>query len=179
MLRVLWALGFLVAASGHAAGPTAAAPAAAKPAAAKAATGNAAENAIVKRATADWAPALRLATDTFLVGAGDVGFDVSTPRAGYLTVLQTGTNGARDVIFPSAADADNRVDAGTLRLPRAGWRLHAVGPAGTGRLLAVLTPRAPDMNAVRRRWAAGLVPDFGAKYGAAAAEYREVAGRAP
>jgi hypothetical protein len=133
----------------------------------------------MKRATADWAPTLRLATDTFLVGSGDFGFEISVPRAGYLTVLQTSTDGTRDVIFPSAVDQDNRIDAGTLRLPRATWQWQAMGPAGTGRIVVLLTARAPDMEAVRRTWTAGRVPDFGARYGAAVAEYQEVAGLAP
>jgi hypothetical protein len=169
----------LAAVSSHAAGPPAAASAGANAAAANAAAATAAEKAIMKRAAADWAPTLRLATDTFLVGSGDFGFEVSTRRAGYLTVLQTSTDGTRNVIFPSVVDRDNRIAAGTLRLPRASWRLQAMGPAGTGRLLVVLTPRAPNADAVRRSWAAGRAPDFGARYGAVTAEYQEVAGQAP
>jgi hypothetical protein len=132
----------------------------------------------MKRATADWAPTLRLATDTFLVGSADFGFEISTPRTGYLTVLQTSTDGTRDIIFPSAVDLDNSISAGTIRLPRASWQWQAMGPAGNGRIVVVLTPRAPNQDAVKRSWAAGRAPDFGAKYGAAMAEYQEVSGQA-
>ena len=132
----------------------------------------------MKRAAPEWAPTLVLAADTFLVGSVDFGFEISTPRAGFLTILQTSTDGTRDVIFPSAVDRDNSVGAGAMRLPRASWQWEARGPAGTGRVLVILTPKAPDVDAVQRNWAAGRVPDFGAKYGAAIAEYREVAGHA-
>ena len=205
--RMLWALALVVAAGGHAADQPAVPPGAAKPPAVKsapkgaapkggaakeaaakeaakkaaaesAAAGIAAEIAIMKRAAPEWAPTLVLATDTFLVGSVDFGFEITAPRAGYLTILQTSTDGTRDVIFPSAVDRDNSIGEGSMRLPRPNWQWEARGPAGMGRILVVLTPQAPDPEAVQKSWAAGRAPDFGPKYGAAIAEYQEVAGKA-
>ncbi len=71
-------------------------------------------------------------------------FSVTTGQAGYLTILQVGSDGKTfNRLFPNDVDQDNHVPAGTLRLPRKGWAVRSGGPAGTSYLMAVLseTPR--------------------------------------
>jgi hypothetical protein len=71
-------------------------------------------------------------------------FAVTTSRPGYLTILQAGSDGKTfNRIFPNDVDTDNLIQAGTVRLPRRSWMLHAGGPAGTSHLMAVVsdTPR--------------------------------------
>ena len=119
----------------------------------------------------DTAPPARLFEAIRSAGARDGKVDFTTERArlrigrdrarlairsdrdGFLYVFAIGTDGAHVAqLFPNAIDADNRVRAGgRIALPRAGWAIEAAGPAGTNRLLAVVSP-------VPRDWsAAGLV----------------------
>ncbi len=71
-------------------------------------------------------------------------FSVTSSKAGYLTILQVGSDGKTfNRLFPNDMDPAARIEAGTLQLPRASWMLHAGGPAGTSYLMAVVsdTPR--------------------------------------
>lgn len=92
-------------------------------------------------------------------------FVVTSNWPGYLTVVQKGTDGQVAVIFPNAEDQENRIDH-SLALPRAQWKLQARGPAGTGSLLAVVTPRPVSREDARKL-------DFGETYGLGIAHYRE------
>jgi hypothetical protein len=44
-----------------------------------------------------------------------------------------------DVLFPNSLDANNYVNAGTHRFPRAEWAVQASGPVGTGYMMAVIS----------------------------------------
>jgi hypothetical protein len=87
---------------------------------------------------------LSVATPKMRISKDALDFSVTTSQGGYLTVLQVGSDGQTfNRLFPNDVDQNNRVPAGTLRLPRAGWAVRSGGPAGTSYLMAVVseTPR--------------------------------------
>ena len=54
------------------------------------------------------------------------------------------------LLFPNGLDADNRIRARTpLVLPRPSWTLKAQGPAGTNRLLVLVTATPRDLKALK------------------------------
>ncbi|MBL8483035.1 MAG: DUF4384 domain-containing protein [Rhodocyclaceae bacterium] len=68
-------------------------------------------------------------------------FSVTTDRAGYLYIIQVGSDGKTfNLLFPNKVDRANRVEAGSHAFPRKGWSVRSGGPAGTSYLLAVLSP---------------------------------------
>lgn len=71
-------------------------------------------------------------------------FSVSTARAGYLYVFQIGSDGETfNLLYPNAfdgKDGSNRIEPGTVRLPRDNWRIRSGGPVGTSYLLAFVSP---------------------------------------
>jgi Caspase domain/Domain of unknown function (DUF4384) len=76
-------------------------------------------------------------------------FSVTAPQAGYLYLLHVGSDGATfDSIFPNDQDSNNYISAGTHSFPRAGWALQAMGPTGTGYVMAYLssTPKSFGSN---------------------------------
>ena len=83
-------------------------------------------------------------------GLGDlVEFHVSSERAGYLTIVDLGTDGSVTVLFPNELDADNRIDAGqafVLPTPTMGMVFRATPPAGRGIVRAFLTERPLDVT---------------------------------
>jgi len=81
------------------------------------------------------------------IGQDFLDFSVSTNKAGYLYVLHVGSDGQTfDLLFPNKIDQDNWMEPGTIRLPRANWRVRAGGPAGTSHLLAIVSPVKKDMS---------------------------------
>lgn len=108
------------------------------------------------------------------IGKEETRIAVHTARPGKLYLIQAGTDGkSLDLIFPNALDADNLVPAGDTSLPRDTWRFAAAGPAGTGELLAVVTPNPVSESAIRAALAQRRQPDMGAEYGAARASWVE------
>lgn len=99
------------------------------------------------RASAEYVVQLTLDKPSLRIGVDELGFRVNTNRDGYLTILQVGTSGRNvDVLFPNAIDQNNRVNAGTVTLPRPSWRVRAGGPTGTGYLLAIVTEVPRDFT---------------------------------
>ena len=92
--------------------------------------------------------ALRVTKQRMKIGQDRLEFEVSTQQAGYLSVLHVGSDGKTfDLLFPNDIDANNHVAAGsTVHLPRPSWRVRAGGPAGTSRLLAVLSEKPRDFR---------------------------------
>ena len=131
-------------------------------------------DAVVSAAKPEWGVSLRIKDGKVPIGSTGFTLEVATARAGFLTVLQRGTDGALDVVFPNNVDQQNRMEAGVLQLPRPGWQLRAKGPVGTGRLVAVVTPNQVSPDELRHRLSANQAPDFGADYGAASANYNEI-----
>lgn len=123
--------------------------------------------ALEHTASPQWVVELSIKPDS--VAVGDLGMTVSirSARSGYLTLLQRGTDGKEDIVFPNALDNDNLIEAGKpMVLPRANWKWKAAPPAGEGRLLAVVSEKPVDVQSLP----VGL---SGQTYGAAAAAYRE------
>lgn len=103
-------------------------------------------------ASAEYVVQLTLDKPSLHIGTDELGFRINTNRDGYLTILQVGTSGRNvDVLFPNAIDQNNRVNAGTVTLPRPSWRVRAGGPTGTGYLLAVLTEVPRDFTTTLAR----------------------------
>lgn len=85
-------------------------------------------------------------------GLGDlVEFHVTSERAGYLTIVDLGTDGSVTVLFPNSLDASNRIDAGqsfVLPTPTMNMVFRATPPAGRGIVRAFLTERPLDITSV-------------------------------
>jgi len=123
--------------------------------------------ALEHSASPQWVVELSVKPDTVAVGNLGMTVSVRSARSGYLTLLQRGTDGKEDVVFPNALDKGNRIEADKpLTLPRASWKWKAAPPAGEGRLLAVVSEKPVDVQSLQ----AGL---NGQAYGAASAIYRE------
>lgn len=131
--------------------------------------------ALEHSASAYWAVELNIKPDTVAVGDLDMAVSIRSARSGYLTILQRGTDGKEDIVFPNALDQDNRIEAGKpLKLPRGHWKLRATPPAGEGRLLALVTERPLDPQGVQVSLSGAQPIDLGVRpYGAASATYRE------
>lgn len=113
---------------------------------------------------------LRVAERRMKIGRDLLEFEVSTQQAGYLSVLQVGSDGKTfDLLFPNEIDANNQLAAGSsVRLPRPGWRVRAGGPAGTSWLMAVVSEKPRDFRKGLAR--AGNTPFYSAPANAAAAK---------
>lgn len=73
-------------------------------------------------------------------------FSVGTDRDGYLHLLHVGTDGKFYVLFPNGEDRNNFVKAGSHRFPRPAWGIKALGPAGTGYIMAYLSDAPRDFS---------------------------------
>ena len=84
-------------------------------------------------------------SDDNVFGLGDlVEFHVTSERAGYLTIVDLGTDGTVTVLFPNELDADNRIEPGqafVLPTPVMRMEFRATPPAGRGIVRAFLTER--------------------------------------
>lgn len=108
------------------------------------------------------------------IGRDHMSLRIHTARPGHLLVLQAGTDGKTlQLIFPNDLDKETAVSVGETTLPRSNWRFDAVGPAGEGALLAVVTASAPDVGAIRAELSRNHLPELGTGYGAALATWRE------
>jgi hypothetical protein len=81
------------------------------------------------------------------IGRDLLDFSVDTPESGYLYILQVGSSGKFNVLFPNKLDSDNRVSSGTHRFPRSKWAIQAQGPQpGTNRVMALLLPEPVNLR---------------------------------
>lgn len=95
--------------------------------------------------------ALRVASSRMKINSDALDFSVTTSKAGYLTILQVGSDGKTfNRLFPNELDQNNYIQPGTVRLPHASWALKAGGPAGTSHLLAVVSDTPRDFAAGMR-----------------------------
>lgn len=131
--------------------------------------------ALEHSASPQWAVDLNLKPDTVPVGNLELAVSIRSARSGYLTLLQRGTDGKENVIFPNALDKDNRIEADKpLSLPREHWKLRAAPPAGEGRLLALVTEHPLDLQTVQTSLSGTQAIELGGQpYGAALAVYKE------
>ena len=99
------------------------------------------------RATSDAAyqVTLRPVKSTLKIGQDLLEFTVESNRAGFLYVLQVGSDGKTyNLLFPNRLDTDNRIAAGNRRLPHDAWRLRSGGPEGVTHLLALVSSERKD-----------------------------------
>ena len=96
--------------------------------------------------------------DELRIGTDFLDFSVRSNRAGYLYVLQVGSDGKTfNQLFPNKIDADNRIGIETpLDLPRSNWRVRAGGPTGNSYLLAIVAPE--QRNFVRTMDTQSTIP---------------------
>lgn len=79
-------------------------------------------------------------------------FRARSSRAGYLTIVDLGTDGTVTVIFPNEAERNNRVNAGQLiTLPTAGmaaegYEFSAMEPTGRGIVRAFVTEKPLNLS---------------------------------
>jgi len=85
---------------------------------------------------------------TLKAGRDALSLTVRSSHAGYVYIALLGSDRqSLYLVFPNTLDRDNAIAAQQpLRLPRAGWKLQAQGPAGTNHLLVLVsdTPRRLD-----------------------------------
>ena len=84
------------------------------------------------------------------IGRDYFDLSVNSSRGGYLyLILQSSDNASTYVIFPNSLDQDNRIRAREwVNVPRPSWRLQSRGPAGTNRLLVMVTDAPRDLSAL-------------------------------
>lgn len=76
-----------------------------------------------------------------------IGFRVRAPRAGYLTIVDLGTDGRIVVLYPTEPGDDGRLEAGTtFDLPAADVWYEAQEPTGRGIVRAFLTDRPMNLR---------------------------------
>lgn len=81
-----------------------------------------------------------------------IAFRAKASRAGYLTIVDLGTDGNVTVIFPNEAEKNNRVTAGqvvtlpTAAMRSAGYEFSALEPAGRGIVRAFLTEKPLNLS---------------------------------
>ena len=89
-------------------------------------------------------------SDDNVFGLGDlVEFHVTSERAGYLTIVDIGTDGTVTVLFPNELDRENRLaaeEAFVLPTPTMNMEFRATPPAGRGIVRAFLTDRPLDLS---------------------------------
>ena len=87
-----------------------------------------------------------------VLGLGEtVSFRARSSRAGYLTLVDLGTDGRVTVLYPNRYEPENRIAAGetyTFPSPEMGFEIQAQPPPGRGTVQAFLTPRPLDLPSV-------------------------------
>jgi hypothetical protein len=78
----------------------------------------------------------------------NLALSVRSERPGFVYVFYRGTQeGSFYLLFPNKLDAANTIAAGEdLALPRESWSVTALGPAGTDRLLVLVTATPRDFS---------------------------------
>lgn len=86
----------------------------------------------------------------YKIGQDRVKFDLQSSHAGYVYLLMAGSDGKNfDLLFPNKRDDRNLIQANeTWNLPRSGWAFRAGGPAGSDRLLAIVSDKPRDFSGV-------------------------------
>ncbi|CAN5127543.1 hypothetical protein BH09PSE6_BH09PSE6_26240 [soil metagenome] len=82
------------------------------------------------------------------IGRDPLSFRVRSQVDGYVYVLFSGTRHTDLVLmFPNTLDGNNRITAGQeLVLPRKGWNITADGPAGSDRIVVLVSPNKRDFK---------------------------------
>ena len=82
------------------------------------------------------------------IGRDTLDLTVTSSHAGHVYLVLLGSdNESFYLLFPNDKDHDNAIKAGeTLHLPRPDWKITAQGPAGTDRMLAVVTESPRNLS---------------------------------
>jgi hypothetical protein len=91
---------------------------------------------------------VRAATPFLKIGKDALDLSVTSSHDGYVYLVMLGSdNKSFYMLFPNDLDQDNAIKAGaTLKLPRKTWKITAQGPAGTDRMLVVVSESPRDMS---------------------------------
>lgn len=83
-----------------------------------------------------------------VIGKDELRFRIRSAKPGYVYVLSVGRGRYPfDLLFPNAVDYNNRILPGqVLELPGATWPIGAQGPAGTRRLIAIVSESPRDFT---------------------------------
>lgn len=75
------------------------------------------------------------------IGKDYLDISLTSSHAGHVYLVMLGSdNKSYYLLFPNEKDHNNAIKAGeTLTLPRPDWRIKALGPAGTDRMLTIVT----------------------------------------
>jgi hypothetical protein len=93
---------------------------------------------------------MRIARPRLVAGRDALGLELVSARAGHVYIALAHADGrGLTLLYPNALDDNNRIAAGVpLRLPGPKWAVLAQPPAGTETLLALVTDRPRDLNAL-------------------------------
>ena len=88
------------------------------------------------------------ATTPLAIGRDYFDLQVKSSRGGLIhLILQSSDGVSTYVLFPNALDQNNHIRANEwLALPRPTWRLQSQGPAGSNRLLVMVTDAPRDLS---------------------------------
>jgi hypothetical protein len=94
---------------------------------------------------------ISLSRPVLQVGRDALDFRVTSSHAGHVYVGLLGSDQQSFyLLFPNDLDRDNQITAGqTLQLPRPNWRVTAGGPAGTNRMVVLVTESPRDAAALQ------------------------------
>jgi hypothetical protein len=83
------------------------------------------------------------------IGRDELSFTVQSARDGFVYVIDHGADDSLRLLFPNEAMKEAKIRAGrALTLPPSGWTLPVAEPAGSERLLVVVSERPRDFGAV-------------------------------
>jgi hypothetical protein len=84
------------------------------------------------------------------IGQDMLSMTVTSTHPGLVYVLMAGSDGKGfDLLFPNLLDRDNQLAAGkAMVLPRPGWDVVPQGPAGTDRLLVIVSDTVRDFKSL-------------------------------
>jgi hypothetical protein len=96
------------------------------------------------------------------IGRDSLDFRVTSSHAGHVYVGLLGSDQQSFyLLFPNDLDSNNQIAAGqTLQLPRANWRVTAGGPAGTNRMIVLVTESPRDVAALQAAGGAAKAGPF-------------------
>jgi hypothetical protein len=136
-------------------------------------------NSLLKNADPKRVVQMTLKRKRVRIGHDSVELQIATREAGYLYLLQAGSDKkSLGLLFPNPLDENNFISAGTHRFPRAAWEIRANGPAGEGKMLGMVSRVKYSLHELESlksgRWADCGAGDCIKAYGADIATIEEV-----
>jgi hypothetical protein len=109
---------------------------------------SAALNDIYEQRDARRKVSVKMATPFLKIGKDALDLSVTSSHDGYVYLVMLGSdNKSFYMLYPNDLDQDNAIKAGeTLKLPRKSWKITAQGPAGTDRMLVVVSESPRDLS---------------------------------